>query len=98
MDDTLTIPAFLRRTPATPNEPRLHLGEPQMSTTPARKPRLKIELPTSIDKGEGHVLLEAMTLVELVEEKTSYEKQLANIGKTKLELRAINAEIRKRAR
>jgi hypothetical protein len=88
MDDTLEIPAFLKRQPL----------ETIMTPTQQKKPRQQVELPTSIDDGAGHVILSGLSLAELADWQKSWKQKMADVPRIELELRAINAAIRSKAR
>ena len=64
----------------------------------APKRRTVTELPTSIDDGAGHVILAGLSLPELADWQKSWKQKMADIPRIELELRSINAEIRKRGR
>lgn len=66
--------------------------------TGPKKPRRKTELPMTLPiKGEI-ILIEVMGLAELVECQSEWKSKLANVPDMELELRAINAEIRRKAK
>lgn len=61
--------------------------------------RKKVELPTTITDVMGIALsISDLSLAELVERKARLEDQLSAVEERKLELRAINAAIRSKAR
>jgi hypothetical protein len=76
------IPQNLQRSPSSP--------------VPIK--RKTVELPTSIDDGGGHVILEGLSLAELAEYQEKWKNRLAAVPRTELELKAINAAIRAKAK
>jgi hypothetical protein len=81
--DDLAIPQFLKRT-----------TEPVMTQTTAKK-RTRAELPTTLSDGD---VIADLSLSELVEKKAVWEAAIASHGCQQLELRAINAAIRAKAK
>lgn len=74
------------------------------NTTPKqKKTREKTKLPTNIDSSGGTILLEGMTFNELGDAQKARKDWLANFDKdaidhARLELKAINNEIKRRAK
>lgn len=113
IDSDLDIPAFLRRHPQPETIGATELvqrakefqleqkGQTMTQTQQApteKKKRVMKQLPTSIGSDDaGYTVLEGMTLAELAEAQEKWKKNLENVPKMELELRAINVEIRKRA-
>lgn len=71
---------------------------PKEPFTAEKKKRNTVELPTSIDAGAGHIILEGLSLAELAEHQAEWKQKLADMPKIALELRAINQEIRRKAK
>lgn len=63
--------------------------------TQLKKTRHKVILPTAFSDGS---LIADLSLAELVEKKAIWEQVIASHGRQQLELRAINASIRAKAK
>ena len=63
-----------------------------------KKKRTATILPTQIDAGDGLLTLAEAPLSELAKLQADWKEKLANAPLIELQLRAINAEIRKRAK
>jgi hypothetical protein len=66
-----------------------------MTQPTEKKKRTPVALPTSIDRGDTHLLLSGLSLTELAELQAQWKQKLADVPRIALELRAINAAIRK---
>lgn len=87
--EKLEIPTFLRRTKEQPMTKPAHL-----EAVETKKPRTKVILPTHVSDGE----ISSFSLTELAALQTDWKEKLANVPLLELQLRAINQEIRKRAK
>ena len=63
-----------------------------------KKKRKSVDLPTSIDDGNGHVILEGLSINELAGYQDKWKSRLADVPRIELELKAINASIRAKAK
>lgn len=83
------IPSFLKR----------NKGDAQVTQeTQTKRKRTKTELPTEIVVDGTTVTLAGMDLPYLARAQTNLKELLADVPRLELELRAINQEIRRRAR
>jgi hypothetical protein len=96
MTDYLDIPQFLRRPQTNGDTMLTDHPFPLIATKSPRKPREKVELPTSIELPEGELLLEAMTREQILQYIEMWEKLLQNVPKVELELRSLKAEMKRR--
>lgn len=65
---------------------------------PERKKRAKTELPTTVEINGSEVELSEQSLPVLASIQNDLKNALANVPFDELRLRAVNAEIRKRAK
>lgn len=89
------IPDFLRRPTPTTEEtmPPDHLPK-QPPAAPEAKTRQRTELPATLSDG---TVLADLTIPQLLDKRAAWESDIALQEQRQLELRAIRAEIRRKA-
>lgn len=103
-EETLEIPAFLDKRKGaamTHAEHSVPKDTPELHGTtaiPAHKTRKVTELPTTIFYDGEQVQFQDMSLTELVDRKYEWQNKLEGVHLLELELRAINQEIRRKAK
>lgn len=93
-DDNMDIPEFLRRNQQIKESPMTKQEAP-------KKTRQKTVLPSFIaydNDGNIEVIINELTLVQLVEYQSKIKKKLEDAPRIALELKAINQAIRKLAK
>ena len=98
--DSLEIPAFLDKRNKENNVTHAEHSVPKDTPeiAPLKKVRNKTVLPDALVIDGEDALLEDLSLPELVDYKFAWENKLADMPRLALELKAIHAEIRRKAK
>lgn len=96
MDEDLAIPEFLRRI-------NKDMGKIMNEPNPETKTRKTTQLPSSItivddDGNQENHIIENLSLADLAAHQERLKRLLADVPSIQLELKAINAQIRKKAK